>query len=67
MKRAVRTGVPVRVTSLTSTIPRRFGDVDPAAGLGRGDLVGLGARARVDHDLDPVALHGRLRGEDPRC
>src|ERR1700727_2867806 len=41
--------------------PAPVGDVDAAAGLGRGDLVGLGARTGIDHDLDTISLHGSLQ------
>ena len=60
--RAVRTVLPPRVTSLTSTTPAPVRDVDPASGAGGRDLVGAGgAAAGVDDDLDPIALHGCRR------
>src|ERR1700744_5066738 len=52
MKRAVRTTVPVLVTSVTSTTPRA------APGPGRIDLVGFRPVPGIDHDLDAVPLHG---------
>src|SRR4051812_16632231 len=91
MNRAVRTGVPPRVVSVTSTTPRPWvtstrrpargwpaggglGDLHgPSAGGGapRGagggglDLVGGGAPAGIDDDLDAVALHGVVPSSVP--
>ena len=56
MKRPVRTGVPPRVTSLTSTTPRRR-DLDPPPGAGRLDIERLRPLAGVHHGLDSIALH----------
>jgi hypothetical protein len=47
MNLAVRTVVPVRVTSVTSTMPRPV-------------LTSTRRPARVDHDLYAVPLHGTL-------
>ena len=60
MNRAVRTGLPERVTSRTSTTPRRRDDLDAPPGLGRHDVERLDALARIDHGLDPVTLHQRM-------
>ena len=57
MNRPVRTGVPPRVTSVTSTTPARGRHLDPAAGAARHDVEGLHGPAGIDHDLDPIALH----------
>ena len=58
MKRPVRTGVPLRVTSLTSTTPRAVVTSIRRPALRRDDLECLrAALARVDDGLDAIALH----------
>ena len=59
MNRAVRTGVPPLVTSVTSTTPRPIVISTRAARPGGYDLVAqrFTGRARIHDDLDPVALH----------
>ena len=57
MKRAERTGRPERVTSMTSTVPREFGDFDAPAGPSRLNLEALYATPYVDEDLDSIASH----------
>ena len=59
MNRAVLTGVPVRVTSVTSNCPRCGRDLDPPPGAAGDDLEPLDALAHVDEHLDPVALHAQ--------
>ena len=61
MNRAVRTTVPVLVTSVTSTTPRDGADLDPPPGPGGTDLIGLRPVPGIDHDLDAVPLHGTLQ------
>src|ERR1700722_12159543 len=41
-------------------------DLDPPPGPGRGHLVGSGALAGIDHDLDAVPLHGTLPARPAR-
>ena len=60
MNRPVRTGVPPRVTSVTSTTPRDVVDLDPPARPGGDDLEGLDALTGVDDGLDAIALHARI-------
>ena len=57
MKRAVRTGVPLRVSSVTSTTDRPYDNLDPATSASRHDLVRAGRSASVDDDLDAIASH----------
>ena len=61
-KRAVRTVLPPRVISLTSTTPRPWVTLTRRPARVAVDLVRAGgAAAGVDDDLYPVALHGCLR------
>ena len=58
MNRAVRTVVPVLVTSLTSTMPRPVLTSTRRPARVAAISYVLGAIAGVDHDLHPVTLHG---------
>ena len=60
MNLAVRTGLPERVTSRTSTTPRVVTTSMRRPGLGRHDVERLDALARIDHGLDSIALHPRM-------
>jgi len=62
MKRAVRTAVPVLVTSLTSMIAAAVGDLHAAARPGRRHLVVARPLAGIDDDLDAITLHERPPG-----
>ena len=60
MNRAVRTAVPPRVTCGDLDDTPALSDLDTAAGARGHHLVGAGVAARVDHDLDLVALQAGL-------
>jgi hypothetical protein len=57
MNRPVRTGVPPRVTSVTSTTPRAVVTSIRRPARTRDDVERLDSPAGIDHHLDPIALH----------
>jgi hypothetical protein len=58
MNLALRTGSPVRVTSVTSTMPRPVVILDAAPRARGDDLIGPRAVIGSDDNFDAVAFHG---------